>query len=577
MIRSGIAFLTLIACASVARAELVVHELGQQPSTAEIVDFLPLAQGDLLLRTRSGASSVVYVLAPDGTLKERWQTPWDASQSLVPYRNGFAMQRLAEIVAFEHAADVEPEVIYTVGAPFERSQLYASPDGQDLYVFETGSSASRVTRIDASGERIAWPQTIARLDSTIIATDDGLAFVKRPYDRTLCAMDRNGRLRWETSVPQMSSGEPIYSAAGFITLPVAPASPGEWDQARLLNFDIHTGQLVADVHVPAFISATGTSHGIILSGWMLGQRYVGLVQRDGKLAWLRRYVPDQKISDIQHAAAARDGKLLFVTRERVSTSVTAPTSIVVTDSTGASLAEGRGSCLVTKWQRPVELTTRLEKHGLRVLPPKAEELGWSGPRCADKEEQFVHFLQSLAAAVPPTAKQPPRQTIAVRVTFSDKRIRLENYDADRSGYYRAMVMLGFAVPHDRASEFWKIVTTQVQPHLARMKAFDERFVQTTGYRYHAAEHGDLDPAHTFADLEKAARIVDERIAQIPRAQLVEVLEHPPVGEVGVWLQLDGFGGGEGRMEPFDVADRTFLDIVAEHRRRAAQGEIVIRD
>ncbi|HEX4970147.1 MAG TPA: hypothetical protein VFV69_03760, partial [Steroidobacteraceae bacterium] len=122
-----------------------------------------------------------------------------------------------------------------------------------------------------------------------------------------------------------------------------------------------------------------------------------------------------------------------------------------------------------------------------------------------------------------------------------------------------------------------MVTTQVQPHLSRMKALDQRFVQTTGYQYHVADHGDLDPERTLADLEKAARTVEERIAQIPRAQLAEVLRNPPVGEVGIWLQLDGFGGGEGRMQPFEVADRTLLDIVAEHRRHAAQGEIIIRD
>ena len=569
------AVLALMVWAGPVRAELLVHELEQQPSAAEIVDFFPLARGDLLLRTRSDALSVVHVLAPDGTLKERWQTPWDASQFLVPYRNGFAMRRLAEIVAFEHATNAEPKVIYTVSAPFERAQLYASPDGQDLYVFETGSTANRVTRIDARGEHIAWPQTIARLDSTIIATDDGLAFVKRPYDRTLCAMDRNGRVRWETSVPQKSSSEPIYSAAGFITLPMVPASPGDWGKARLLNFDVRTGQLVADVRVPAFISAIGTPNGIILSGWMLGQRYVALVQRDGKLAWLRRYVPDQKISDIQQAAAARDGRLLFVARER--TSATSPTSIVVTDSTAASLAEARGACLVTQWQRPVELMTQLQKRDLVIVPPKPEELGWSGPRCADKEKQFVDFLQALSAAVPRTAKLPPRHVIAARVTSSGKPIRLENYDADRSGYYRAIVSLNFAVPHDRAHEFWEMVTTQVQPHLSRMKALDQRFVQTTGYQYHVADHGDLDPERTLADLEKAARTVEERIAQIPRAQLAEVLRNPPVGEVGIWLQLDGFGGGEGRMQPFEVADRTFLDIVAEHRRHAAQGEITIRD
>jgi hypothetical protein len=64
---------------------------------------------------------------------------------------------------------------------------------------------------------------------------------------------------------------------------------------------------------------------------------------------------------------------------------------------------------------------------------------------------------------------------------------------------------------------------------------------------------------------------------MPPEQLAEVRRIPPVGEVGILLRLEGFGGGDGTLYPFDIADRTFLDIVAEHRRRAAQGEIIIRD
>lgn len=579
MIRSSTACLALLACASAAPAELTVQEIEEHPATAEIVDFFRLGQGDLLLRVHDHPWSVVYILAADGTVRERTQTPWDTDQFVVPYLNGFAVQRPPEIVAFRHAGDPQPKVLYTSGPPVQSARLYASPDGQDLYVNETGTSGNRITRLDANGQ-VAWQQSIRRMESsTFITTDDGVAFVEKPYDLTLRAIGRDGRPRWETSVPQTSIYEPIYSPAGFITLPLLPTSPQEWDQRRLLNFDVRTGQLVSDVRVPPFAYATGTRHGLLVAGWMLGQQYVGMLDRNGRFAWLRRYVADPKISDIQQAAMTRDDRLALVTREREATTATPPTSIVITDTTAASLAEARGSCLVANWKPSVEHFTQLQKRGLWVLPPKPQELGWSGQGCSDQERQFVSFMQGLMAAMPAAAapSHDSRQVIAVRVTSSGKPTRLQQYSADRSGYPTAGVRLTFVAPFDRAAEFWKVVATQVQPHLDRMKALHDRFEQTTGFEYLAEARGDLDYARTFAELQSAARKVDQKIAQLPPAQLADVRKTPPVGEVLILLTLDGFGGVDNMLQPVDLADQTFLDIVAKHRRAVARGEIVIRD
>lgn len=615
MIRSGIVFLGLIACAGAAHAELTVQELEQQPFMAEVANLFPLGQGDLLLRMRGQRErrtqddlyfepwSVVYQLAQDGKVKAQAELPYGAYQFVVPYLNGFAVQRLAtdgcaprcsfggsepvQIVAFERVTDTQPQLLYEPGKPpFHTTQLYAAPDGQDLYVMEIGPDVTQITRIDATGQ-IAAQTKLGWLESSSFMTiDDGAVFVQyageRSADMELRAIDRNGRPRWQTRIPMTRGYEAIYSPAGFITLPTFPESPQDRGKQRLLNFDTRTGELVADVLVQPYAYLTGTRYGLLMAGPMLGQSYVGMVGRDGKFAWLRRYVADEKIGDIQRAATTPAGDLMFVTLDRYPKTTTPTTSIVVTDSKGASFAAARGGCLEPKWQQSLDLATQLQRRGLWVQAPKSEDLGSRSQGCSDREHQFITFMQALAAVVPPGAAKTSewtasRQEIAVRLTAAGGSLRLEQYSADRSHYPSAGVRLSFVAPYDRAAEFWKIVATQVQPHLERMKDLDERFVNATGFQYVVNERGDLDYAQTLAQLEKAARTVDEKIMKIPPAQLADVRKTPPRGWVLILIRLEGFGGGDGALYPFDVADRTFLELVADHRRRAARGEIVIRD
>jgi hypothetical protein len=221
----------------------------------------------------------------------------------------------------------------------------------------------------------------------------------------------------------------------------------------------------------------------------------------------------------------------------------------------------------------------LNSRGLLIDPPKAEDISNQGPQCSDRETQFMTFVQALASAMPAdTARDLElRQTIAVRLTPAGEPIRMERYAADRSGYPSAGVMLSFACPYDRAAEFWKIIATQVHPHLDRMRMLDERFVRMTGFQYTVLDRGDASLPSILADLEQAAQTVNERIAKIPQERLAQIRSTGPHGYVQILLQLDDFGPGDGAMHPVAAADRTFLSIVEENRRAAERGEIVIRD
>jgi hypothetical protein len=331
--------------------------------------------------------------------------------------------------------------------------------------------------------------------------------------------------------------------------------------------------------VPSFAYATGTRDGLFVTGMMLGQAYAGMLGRDGKFTWLRRYVEDKRIGQIHQATMTRNGNLVFATRERTPTTMTPTTSIVVTDRTAASLAEARSRCLDPRWTQSMEIANRLRAHGLWVQPPKPEELLSNDPGCSEYEKQFISFMQALSAALPGTAPPTPdwQQTIAIRLIRTGEPVRLERYGAERTGYPSARVQLEFAVPYDRGAEFWKIVATQVHPHLDRMAGLDRHFFQMTRFQYAVWEEGTLDYAQLFEQLETAARAVDERISKIPATQLAEIRSTGPAGWVPIVLRLEGFGAGDGLLHPFEVADRTFLDIVAANRRAAAKGEITIRD
>jgi len=609
-------------CGHAWAAELSIRQLDQQPYDADIPEFFPLGQGDLLLRTRgwrerkppptqkneyvSEPWSTLYVLAPGGQVKERVEMPAGVYQVFAPFGNGFAVQRVVttrcapncsyasneptQIVVYTRATDPQPKVVFeTAPGAFHTPLLYGTARGLDLYVLEMGAQF-RITRIDADGQ-IAWQKTTGWLESSSFATtDDGVVFVQYAAESipnmVLRAIDHEGHERWQTPIPSTRGYEIIYSrmeyGPEFITLPTYPADPvKDRDKKRLLTFSVESGKPLADVLVPQFAFATGTRYGLLVAGAMLGQSYVGMIDSDGKYSWLRRYVADPKLSDVRRATTNFQGDLLLATRE-LHGSVSSPTSVVVTDKMAEGLAAARGGCLDPKWREAEDLASKLRTRGLYVMPPTPEELAASsndGQGCARRERQYIAFMQGLSAAMTgtPASRHEYAESLSVRLTASGEVLRLEHYMADRTGYPSAEVTLLFAAPFDQPAEFWRVVTTQVRPHLIRMQELDERFAHTTGFRYVAYHPAQGTLGFVLPALEKAARTVDERIAKIAPAQLAEIRRQGPVGYVQILLRTDGFGGGDNTMFPLAAADRTFLDIVEQNRRAAARGEIVIRD
>jgi hypothetical protein len=617
--RSGVELVcaALICHCGQACAELSIRPLDQQPFDTDVAELFPLGQRDLLLRTRgwrepkpktsNGPSSepwsTLYVLAPGGQVKERVELPYGIYQVIAPFGDGFAVQRLVttkcapncsygsseptQIVVYKSAADPQPKVVFEPGAPFHSPRLYGTTRGQDLYVMEMGAQF-RLTRIDSSGQ-IAWQKTTGWLESSSFATtDDGVVFVQYAAENdpsmVLRAIDREGRERWNTPIPSTRGYEAIYSATEgveFITLPTYPADLTQArDKRRLLSFHARTGKLMSDVLVPQFAYATGTRHGLLVTGSMLGQSYVGMITAFGDYSWLRRYVADRNLSDIRRATTNYRGDLILVTREQ-RTTIDSPTSVVVTDPTAEGIGEARGGCLDPKWREAVELASQLSMSGLSVLPPTPEELMSSTndvQGCARREQQFIAFMQGLSAAMDATPARAREygETLAVRLTASGETLRLESYTADRSGYPSAGVSLEFASPFDQPAQFWNAVATQVRPHLLRMQELDERFARATNFRYMAHHRGPGNIGDVLPALEKAARTVDERIAKIEPAKLAEIRREGPHGFVAILLRTDSFGAWDAKL-PLASADRTFLDLVEENRRAAARGQIVIRD
>jgi hypothetical protein len=607
-------------CGQTSAAELSIRQLDQQPYDTDVPEFFPLGQGDLLLRTRgwrerkparkddfvSEPWSTLYVLAPGGQVKERVEMPNGVYPVVAPFGNGFAVQRIVttncapncsygsneptQIAVYARATDAQPKIVYeTTPGMFHSPRLYGTARGLDLYVLEMGAQF-RITRIDADGQ-IAWQKTTGWLESSSFATtDDGVVFVQYAAQNNpsmvLRALDHDGRERWQTPIPSMRGYEAIYSrvehGVEFITLPTYPADPAkDRDKKRLLTFSVGTGKPLADVLVPQFAYATGTRHGLLVAGSMLGQSYVGMIDSAGKYSWLRRYVADPKLSEVRRATTNFHGDLLLVTRE-LHASINSPTSVVVTDKMAEGLGKARGGCLDPKWREAIELASKLSMRGLSVLPPTPEELASSSndaQGCARREQQFIAFMQGLSAAMTdtPAPQRENGESLSVRLTASGEGLRLEHYMADRSGYPSAGVTLLFASPFDQPAEFWRVVASQVRPHLLRMQELDERFAQTTGFRYIAYHPAQGAIGVVLPALEKAARTVDQRIATIAPAQLAEIRREGSKGYVQILLRTDGFGAGDGSMLPLASADRTFLDIVEQNRRAAARGEIVIRD
>jgi hypothetical protein len=339
---------------------------------------------------------------------------------------------------------------------------------------------------------------------------------------------------------------------------------------------------LSDELVPQFAYATGTRHGLLVAGSMLGQSYVAMLSAFGNYSWLRRYVADRNLSDIRRATTNYRGDLILVTREQHNT-IDSPTSVVVTDPTAEGIGEARGGCLDPKWREAVEFASQTSMRGIGVVPPTTEELVNStndAQGCTSREKQFIAFMQGLSAAMgsTPMRARAYNESISVRLAPVGQPLLLESYGVSYGGITGGGTSLSFVSAYDRPEEFWKVVATQVRPHLDTMAELAQRFAAATHDRYWVDDHRKLPVTQVLSELERAARIVDQRISKIAPEKLAELRK--VAGGYGLYmflLRADSFGGGDGTMFPLASADRTIVDLLEKYQRDAARGGIVIHD
>jgi hypothetical protein len=581
--------LACIACAGsmpTSGTQLSVTTLEGQPRDAWIAEFFELDEGDLFLRMHGSPEagpaqagferwSNAYVLSPSGQVKQRLETPpWSVYARIVKYRNAFAVLRPVgacpprcdssvsqsmQILAYAGIADEHPVLLYQTRPGVHTTHMVSSPDGRSLYVMEASLHDHKLTRIDSRGQ-IVWQKATGWIEgSSFVPTNDGVAYVKDA--RRLEALDHDGRVRWETRLAANANGargEAVFSPAGFITLPVSTV-----DGQRLAGFDADTGELMFDITVQRYAYAAGTADGLLLAGAMLGQPYVGMLGRDGKFSWLRRYAPDEQISDVQGAVVTRADRLLLISRNRSATAHKL-TSVVATDVAAQALGSIRGRCLESEWSQAVEHAAKLHAFGIRVSPPEAAELSRNDGSCSEREAHFVAFMRDLLAALPADrTTQDLRQEIVVQLAPAGEPLQLENYSGTRQGHPSARVKVSFVSSYDRAAEFANVMATQVWPHLAEMRMLDQEFTQITGAYYMLNEtNPDQDYRKVFAALEAAALAVNASVVSMPREILADY-RSAPGRHWAFLLQSDGVWAGE--LYPAAEADRAFLATVKRIR------------
>lgn len=213
---------------------------------------------------------------------------------------------------------------------------------------------------------------------------------------------------------------------------------------------------------------------------------------------------------------------------------------------------------------------RLETLGLAVATPNGAELKTGIPGCMNRETRFIAFIKALAAAIPAATMRPSRrQQMYIQLTAHGEPIRLESYSVDHGGgMWAGGTTLSFTAPYDGAQQLWKIVSTQVYPHLDRMQELRDRFLHMTGFQYGINDHSQAGVAAILTALEKNARLVDQRIATIAPDTLAAIRRDDSDIRMGFTLSRDGFGSVDGTMFPAAVADRTFLDVVQREAARS---------
>jgi hypothetical protein len=537
----------------------------------------------------SRVKSAAYVLDADRGLIEKFEiaegvtalAPWQRGFMAVRYSNDASGRAIVHVQRLDqNGRAVEAQYAFDA-LSYGDLHLQPEPDG-DLLVGESVGEHGVLRAVGAGGE-IKWERAIDRRIAEIELTDRGVAVLTEPVSNgsagPLMIMYSNaGELLWRVSTPVAS---PWYRDLQFVAPDRLFVRHRMANETRLAITSTTDGELLGDISVPSLYWMRPAEDGVLLSGQSLGAPHIVRLDRTGKTLWSRRFMVQTNYSELLEAANIVAGKLIILGRSKAFNArgeeLYSPPVVLISEPTGAELAQQRGYCLqldaaqLERVQRTLREDHSIEV-GLDLNVPRRSMSAMSRDCGYPTEQQLLSYHQQLLGILgdAPTNPQPFLNLFWIQVHEPGTETRLQRYHWDRSIVDAPEVSFTIATDLRAPQSVLRLVREQLQPHTIRMRAYMARFYELTQCSI-AVEIGEprllSDSALLMQSIEGTFEQLVDLIASMPESQRRAGLQ----GNPHVYTQLEpGLFGSKDAMRDVRDAQHTLRMLFEQERTRARQ-------
>lgn len=555
-----------------AKAAIVTLPIPSQ----EVRDLLQLADGRLAVSGSTQEQGFVRVIDPAGGAPKDIEITVPGEGSVVPYRDGFVTwgrnATTSEVRYVDVGQAIPRESVLHSSDELDYLYLAAPPAGDSLYVAESPRRGGmRLIRFNSSGQ-MAWTRSYPDAPNGVTAVNDGVVFMQSvPVAAAdgpravLIRLGLDGEVAW-SSPATYGTGVPAVRFHSQKVIAVATAATDQ--TTELATYDSSTGEQISHSTFPGFAKLVGTTNGLLLIHSYMYRPYVAMLDSAGSIRWWRRYTPAQSIGVPVSGVISRAGQLVLLTQNPDQSQEWPANKVVFMAANGKELSEGLNAC-TRRDPLPVMQAEKVlrARYAVDVGPdysliaPRSWKSGCPHPT----EDEYASAVSAIADEFVNRAetKDPWAEHVYVRIVSGGPAMRLVLYNLGMAGSDSPQRLMSFEVRHDTARTFSKYVRQTVFPHMARIEAARNRFMELTGQVYgaHAPQDELPEPDEFFAQMERATQVLETKVSSVDSSH-----PWPRRLMVGAILYPTQFGAYD-KMKPLEVADQTLREMIQSAAER----------
>jgi len=580
------AFMLLVASTFDVTAQVQVQPITRDESPFYVEQSFIADQRIWLIATelRPGTANerALYSLVDSGVMKH-FDLENDLTQ-ILPVRNGFVARRRFPLdnrplkTLQVELLDIDGQVSQTLLSEAVPSHLElvlaTSLSGDTVYVIHTHALQSMVRALSLDG-RVVWSRTVDFAVQSATATATGVVIGASPSGKGpphFESLSLSGELQWQAELPTGTTHHKDISFVAGDRIFIRYASPTVEHQLLVLNSE--TGAVLARTSTPPVDWITPTRDGALLSGRLFLTPYVAKLDREGRMAWWRRFSIDTRASQLMSAAYLQGDELLAITQlsrvDLAQNRMISQAVLVRSEPTGTALMNAYGQCVqADAWQLEKLQTDLWRNHSIGIradpfVPPHAQ----SAKDCAEIGDlELLRYLQALTQMLgaKPAGAELWRFSFGIVLTKDQTTSQLSAYRMNPLTSHAMPLAVSFRSNVNTPQQAVRFIQQRLTPHTRRMLELSDEFTRLT----HLRATIDLSDAKLLSDsklmerLERTLARLNQLIGAMPESERVVGRANP---YIETRIEPDRFGD-ETYMRPTDEAPETLKALFERRRQR----------